>query len=391
MLSILTDPVLAERLPAPRLALLAVLCFLAAALWLAVAGFLLRRNRARIPVVIHVAGTRGKSTTVRLIAAGLRAGGLRVVGKATGSEPRLLTPDGREEPFRRRGPASIREQARLLARAAREGADALVVECMAIRPDLLWASEARLLKATTLVVTNARPDHFEELGEAPGAMAEALAWLIPQGGTVVAAREAATDGFRARAASLGARLVTVETDGLAPDAANRALALAACRIHGVGEEAAAAGMAFALPDPGHFAAWEAQIEGKTIRFANAFACNDVVSLEALWAERPPEGRPVVVLNARRDRPLRSRHFVRFLAARRPLPLLFVAGDGLAAVLARRAGFGAGDVVGLPPDPRRALAALAAAVPPGTTVWGVGNYAGLGRELAALLGPEPPAC
>ena len=36
-----------------------------------------RRRLARIPTRIHVAGTRGKSSVTRLIAAGLRAGGSR--------------------------------------------------------------------------------------------------------------------------------------------------------------------------------------------------------------------------------------------------------------------------------------------------------------------------
>ena len=64
------------------------------------------RHRARlraVPLRIHVAGTRGKSTTTRLIAAGLRAGGRRVLAKTTGSEPRLILPDGSETTWACRG------------------------------------------------------------------------------------------------------------------------------------------------------------------------------------------------------------------------------------------------------------------------------------------------
>ena len=44
-----------------------------------------RRTLAKLPIRVHVNGTRGKTSVVRLIAAGLRAGGLRVCAKTTGS------------------------------------------------------------------------------------------------------------------------------------------------------------------------------------------------------------------------------------------------------------------------------------------------------------------
>src|SRR5260221_12187209 len=92
--------------------------------WLGAAAWRHRRNLRAIPVRIHVAGTRGKSTTTRLIAAGLRAGGLRVVAKTTGTEPRLIRPDGSEAAWPRRRPPSVREQTRVFAEAMRDHADA---------------------------------------------------------------------------------------------------------------------------------------------------------------------------------------------------------------------------------------------------------------------------
>ena len=44
----------------------------------------------RIPIRIHVNGTRGKSSVTRLISAGLREAGFAVLGKTTGSDPRIL-------------------------------------------------------------------------------------------------------------------------------------------------------------------------------------------------------------------------------------------------------------------------------------------------------------
>lgn len=45
------------------------------------------RWRRGIPHIIYVNGTRGKSTVTRLIDGGLRAGGLRVFCKTTGTLP----------------------------------------------------------------------------------------------------------------------------------------------------------------------------------------------------------------------------------------------------------------------------------------------------------------
>src|SRR5712691_7943190 len=99
-----------EHVPAARLFAIALAALAACILWLGLAAWRHRRHLRAVPVRIHVAGTRGKSTTTRLIAAGLRAGGRRVVAKTTGSQPRLILPDGSEAAWPRRGPASVREQ-----------------------------------------------------------------------------------------------------------------------------------------------------------------------------------------------------------------------------------------------------------------------------------------
>ena len=48
----------------------------------------------KIPIRIHVNGARGKSSVTRLIAAGLRAGGITTMAKTTGSAPRIIDKDG---------------------------------------------------------------------------------------------------------------------------------------------------------------------------------------------------------------------------------------------------------------------------------------------------------
>jgi gamma-polyglutamate synthase len=372
-----------------RLVAVALLSLAGCALWLGIAASRHRRHLRAVPTRIHVAGTRGKSTTTRLIAAGLRAGGRRVIAKTTGTEPRLILPDGREEPVRRRGAASVHEQMRFFARAARDACDTAVVECMAIRPELVAASEDHLIRATTAVITNVRADHLEEIGERPEAAAEAVRWAIPRNGRLVVAAEAATPALRAFAAARGTDMTVVDTAGLDALAANRALALAVCAAHGVPAAIAAPAMDAATADPGSFFTRTLRIGDKTVRFANAFACNDVASLALLWPTIQGSGAPVVIVNARRDRPLRTCRFLEFLAARAPAPLLFVVGDPLAAFLARRAGFPREAVRRLRTrTSAAALAELVALAPANGVIWGVGNYHGFGARLIAHVNAAP---
>src|SRR5512136_396561 len=79
------------------------------------------RTVRRIPIRIHVNGTRGKSTVVRLTAAALRDAGIRTLAKTTGTTPTLIYPDGHEEAIRRRGPSRIREQMSFMKKAAAMG------------------------------------------------------------------------------------------------------------------------------------------------------------------------------------------------------------------------------------------------------------------------------
>jgi poly-gamma-glutamate synthase PgsB/CapB len=380
----------AEHVPDGRLFAIALAALACCVVWLGAAAWRHRRNLRAIPVRIHVAGTRGKSTTTRLIAAGLRAGGFRVVAKTTGTEPRLICPGGSEAVWPRRGPPSVREQTRFFAKAVRLRADAAVIECMAIRPEMVFASEHHLIRATTAVITNTRADHLEDIGEHPDAAADAVRWAVPLNGKLFVADEAATPALRSSAQRRGTDVIVVDTAGLGALAADRALALAVCAAHGVPAAVAGPAMDNATIDPGAFFARDLAIGGKAVRFANAFSCNDVASLALLWCAVDGSGKPVVLLNTRRDRPLRTRRFLEFLAAREPAPIVFVAGDPLAFLLARRAGFKRQAVRRLRGrTATAALAELAAAASAGAVIWGVGNYRGIGARLIAQLQAPTP--
>ena len=100
----------------------------------------------------------------RMIDGGLRAGGWKVFCKTTGTVPMVIGVDGTARPLVRRGRANISEQVRVLHRAVREGAQILVIECMAVDPALQAVSQHRMVRADIGVITNVRLDHTAEMG-----------------------------------------------------------------------------------------------------------------------------------------------------------------------------------------------------------------------------------
>ncbi len=348
-----------------------------------------QRNLQRIKIRIHVAGTRGKSTTTRMIAAGLRASGLRVLAKATGSAPRLIMPDGQDRPWPRRGPASIREQIKFFSLAAQLKVDAVVVECMAVRPELIAASQSDLVQAHMTVITNTRPDHFEELGEEPDAMAKALAFALPKDGHVIMSDESAHEPFVGLARSIAKHITIVTTDAHIALNANGQITRAACAALGATGAGVERAIDAAPHDPGFQFTSHLTIKDKQADFINAFACNDVNSLRALLNTNTHHHPHAVLINARGDRPLRSKAFLKFLASLDPSPKVFLAGDQWAQRLAQKLGLQikllTADQLR---DPHSALAAIMADLPSQAQIWGIGNFQGFGEHLIAQITSVP---
>jgi poly-gamma-glutamate synthase PgsB/CapB len=283
--------------------------------------FVHRRRLVRIPIRIHVNGTRGKTSVTRLIAAGLREAGVRCVAKTTGTVPRFILPNGREVPVYRPGGANVIEQKQAVTMAAAQRAEALVVECMALQPFLQWLSEAQLVRATHGVITNARPDHLDVMGPTEEDVARALAATVPVDGVFLTAERKHRVFFQQVAEERGSRFHAAEeisrpltTDDIEAfpyleHQDNVELALAVCEEIGVDNETALRGMWRARPDPG--AMTEAKIEffGRHVIFVNGFAANDPISTRYIWEQSVRRHRElkrrIAVFNCRSDRADRS--------------------------------------------------------------------------------------
>jgi gamma-polyglutamate synthase len=284
-------------------------------------------NLRSVPVRVHVNGTRGKSSVARLIAAGLRAGGFRTVAKTTGSAARYIHPDGSEEPVVRPGPPNIREQLGVVRRARSEGAQALVLECMAIRPDFQWVCEHKIVRSTVGVITNARPDHLDVMGPTVDDVAVALSGTVPDRGVLFTSEHERLSSLKKEAAARG-----TEVHEILPEAAdsglaqgfryvehleNVCLALAVCEHLGVPCDVAVKGMREATPDPGALFIHRLTEDGKEIEFVSAFAANDRESTVAIWNALEPDSDPdrtvIVIASMRADRPDRVFQFGEIVA------------------------------------------------------------------------------
>ena len=133
-------------------------------------GIWSRRNTARlqrIPLRVLVTGSRGKSSTVRLIHAALTGAGIPTLGKMTGTASRELDTSGTEYPTGRIGQVSILEMLETVHRSFRRGTvvpEAVVLECMAVTPDLIRMCADDIVRPQVSIVTNALWDHLEEQG-----------------------------------------------------------------------------------------------------------------------------------------------------------------------------------------------------------------------------------
>ena len=301
------------------------------------------RALGRIQTRIHVNGTRGKSSVTRLIAAGLRAKGMSVLGKTTGSSPRILDLEGKDRIIHRLSNASIGEQVRFMRYFSRMKPNAVVLECMAVQPQYQWVAEHRMVKSTHSVITNARLDHIDEMGYRLHDIASSLSNTIPFKGQVFTAEQDRLDVFQEVSQRRNSKLVAVSGDDLDPEDMagfnhiehpdNVALALAVCTSLGVQREAALNAMRQAVPDPGALRVWNLRKNGNRFKFVNAFAANDPQSTQTIW--NMIKANPALdhehscaFLNTRSDRPSRTIQLLELILKDIKPDRLVVRGDRL---------------------------------------------------------------
>lgn len=278
------------------------------------------KRRRKIKYVIHVNGTRGKSTVSRLIDAGLREGNLRVFTKTTGTSPRIINTFNVEKEILRKGKANIREQIKAIKWAYKEKAEVLILECMAVNPEFQKISEDKILNADIGVITNVREDHLDEMGNNLEEIANSLANMIPQNGKVFTADERFFNFFLEKALKKNSQAIL--SNNLKkqyekvdfPD--NVALALDVCAALGVSNEVALKGMEKYKKDSGVLKVFKKQLNDHILYFVNAMAANDPTSTGIILNKIKKEffwnNKKIILLNNRKDRLSRGEQHAKFI-------------------------------------------------------------------------------
>ncbi len=368
-------------------------------------------DRNSIRLRIAVTGTRGKSSVVRLIAAGLSAEGWRTLAKTTGSKACVIGPPGDERPLVRRGRPSVLEQKRILRLARRAEAEALVVEVMSIRPENYAVELGRIVRPQIVALTNVRPDHIADLGASVEKVTRAFVDGLPANVDVVLLAGTLHGEGVENLMRRARRVVAVAPEAYAEEVAgltvsyaewadNVRLALAVCELAGVAPATAVKGMQSVRADFGALRAWRLRWGEAEWIAVNAFAANDPVSTMSAYRRvletDECRGFPVIgVLNVRGDRGDRTVQWIRVLASGGgpDLEHLFVVGDRPGPVVRRvRSRYGDSVQALDVRSPEDVVHAAQRSAPAGGVLFGFGNIGGLGAALVehwAEVGE--PAC
>ncbi len=302
----------------------------------------------KLPVRIHVNGTRGKSSVTRLIAGGLRGGGLRTFAKTTGTKPRMIFVDGSETPVLRVGKANVIEQKRIVAKAVQQKAEYFVTECMGVQPHLQELLENKFIKSQVGVITNVRGDHLDEMGPTLACVAASLCNSIPRNGHLFTSEDQFLDIIQIRAKMRNTTVHKADPCKINDSDMrgftylehkdNVSLALAVCEHFGVKRADALRGMQTAIADPGVLRRYMIETQGKVIEFVNAFAANDPDSYKIIWEmlriHREPDKILIVLLNVRKDRIQRSEQMGEFIASELDADYFVVTGEYTHAVVSK---------------------------------------------------------
>ena len=296
-------------------AVIGIVLSVAYILYVIIEKLLINYYRKKIPLIIHVNGIRGKSTTTRLIDAGLRNCGYKVFSKTTGTVPTMINCENKDVAINRLGKANIREQIRMLKKAYNEGADVLVLECMAVNPELQKICEEKILKANISIITNVRMDHIKDMGDTLEDLAYALSNTTPSNGKLIVNDSEFVKLFSKEALKKNSQLIVAKKyDGiedLDTFKDNIAIALEVARTLNLDEQKFFEGMKQYHKDIGAYS----EIKKENTFFLNGLSINDPDSIKIAYDKvisKYDVNDLTILLNSRSDRPTRVNQHLEML-------------------------------------------------------------------------------
>ncbi len=277
-----------------------------------------RINKARIRILVN--GTRGKTTTVRLLVSSLQSAGMKTIGRTTGSEAQIINTDGSISAIRRRRPARIYELVSFWRLAERQEAECAVVECMGLMKESQIAIRDKLVRPNIVVIANTFVDHVPEMGRTRESTSEVLALSIPE-----SARLYATDHYYDHFKNV--KYINIDNavsprEDIHPSAI--AIVSAILKDLDIAEENLEKGINGFIPDKGLLKPIEC---GNESLFIPSFSINDQTSMDSAVKRYSSNAKLNIIYNNRRDREFRIELFDEVLKANKDkIDKVYVIGD-----------------------------------------------------------------
>ena len=277
---------------------------------------------------IHVNGIRGKSTVARLIAGIFRAADIKTIAKTTGSAACVIDPNGVDHPIQRNGAPTILEQVKIVQKADKD-IEALVIECMAIKPEYQLICENKIVRSNIGIITNVREDHQDLMGETLPEIAISLLSTCPRNGVLITAEQSPEllKLIQSVARQNHTRLIVANPQSVSDQEQqafsyisfkeNVAIGFEVARLVGIDRETALQGMLAAAPDPGVLKLRSIQVGSRKVTWADLFAVNDresvIAAVDQVASLAKNQTVRIGILNNRADREHRALQFARIAA------------------------------------------------------------------------------
>ena len=287
-----------------------------------------KEKMKNLKVRVHVNGIRGKSSVTRLMAGVLRAGEYNTLAKVTGNSPNVIDQEGNDIPIVRKGPANVLEQVQVIKEHIDEEVDALVLECMAVKPKFQKFLEDQVINSDISIFTNIREDHMEEMGYTLEDIAESLSSTLPaKGGYCITSednpklrdilekkcKERGTEFYNALDYKVGnSYMKKFKHREHKP---NVQLGIALANILGISKNKALEEMLLVKPEKEVLTIKTFLFGDKKLIWSNMFSINDKASCALNWKsicedeDIEKNATNVCILNNREDRPDRTLQFL----------------------------------------------------------------------------------
>jgi poly-gamma-glutamate synthase PgsB/CapB len=291
-----------------------------------------RINKLLIRILVN--GTRGKSSVTEYITGALRASAKNTLGKITGIVPTIILNNGIKKRIRRFNGARVQEQIKVVRFAASQKAEALVLECMSIQPDLQQL-ESRIFKPHIYVLTNILNDHQEEMGLSEEEQAESICSAIPASSIVVTNEKrflGMIKSFAEKKKSIvhtceGITSSFIQLESVVDE--NIRIALKVCSLLKLDMNLSEKAMRRIQEDKTPLN--KEYLSGdKKITFINGFAVNDVPSAEVFVNSFEKKmgvfENPIYIFNSRSDRPYRTAEFAKWFSGLKNISSIYLIGS-----------------------------------------------------------------